>query len=217
MLSKEQSQHIIKRGTYYPGLNITAQMGRLNDTEDAALEVRLNGGYYVDRPQSATIFFICDQDNDENLLRFSHASDGNHHFDWSSKHFCSTRDPEQEPEEELISPQVGDHSSGRVWTILLSSGCAVGILAYLVYKPPKALKRRLQSYIRDHPSLLRFRVGENVLVRWAHEELELEAGEEDHMINDEGTDYFDIDEQIPLKPSPRKGLGGRLHGYGAAK
>ncbi|PSS08914.1 hypothetical protein PHLCEN_2v3404 [Hermanssonia centrifuga] len=70
-----------------------------------------------------------------------------------------------------------------------------------------------ESYVKKHPSLLKFRVGEGVLIRWASEDLELENGEEDLMVNGANASYGDDEEQIPLKPSPRKG---HLTGYGTA-
>ena len=51
--------------------------------------------------------------------------------------------------------------------------------------------------------MLRFRVAENVLVRWAYEDLPLDESEEDVMVNGSSVNYLRDDEQIPLKPSPR--------------
>lgn len=82
--------------------------------------------------------------------------------------------------------------------------CAAGGIAYLVYFPPRFVRRHAQKYLKDHPSLLRFRVGENVLVRWAHEELNLEE-EEGLMIDGDDVNGFSEEQHIPLKPSPRKG------------
>ncbi|KAJ7723671.1 hypothetical protein B0H16DRAFT_1598203 [Mycena metata] len=58
--------------------------------------------------------------------------------------------------------------------------------------------------------------GEGRLVRWAHEDLELD---EDIMVN--GSDAYDEaddtgDESIPLRPSPRKGGGRGVKNYGSA-
>ncbi len=83
----------------------------------------------------------------------------------------------------------------------------------MLYSPPRSVRRRFQSYVKKHPSLLKFRVGEGVLIRWASEDLELENGEEDLMVNGANASYGDDEEQIPLKPSPRKG---HLTGYGTA-
>ncbi|KAF7315085.1 hypothetical protein MIND_00022700 [Mycena indigotica] len=63
------------------------------------------------------------------------------------------------------------------------------------------------------------RAGEGKLVRWAQEDLELDA-EDDVMVN--GADAYDDfemgagDEYIPLRPSPRKGGRGRVKNYGSA-
>lgn len=71
------------------------------------------------------------------------------------------------------------------------------------------------SFLKSRPSLLRFRVGERVLLRWVEEEeMELADSEEDVMVNGDGESIFFADEEsIPLKPSPRKG---RVVSYGSA-
>ena len=64
----------------------------------------------------------------------------------------------------------------------------------------------MQRYAKSHPSLLRFRVGESVLVRWAHEDLDLREEEEGLVVEgDDVNALVDEEEHIPLKPSPRKG------------
>ena len=68
--------------------------------------------------------------------------------------------------------------------------------------------------MRSRPSFTRFRVGEHVLLRWAQEDMGYENGEEDHMVNGEqDPDFYADEEQIPLKPSPRKG---HVPSYGSA-
>lgn len=94
------------------------------------------------------------------------------------------------------------------------------ISIYFIYYPPRRLRRFLSSWIKARPSLLRFRVGERVLVRWVQEDLELDDGDEDFMVNGGGRDRESIfavdeneDEAIPLSPSPRKMQG--FSGYGS--
>lgn len=90
----------------------------------------------------------------------------------------------------------------------------VAIVGYVLYRPPRPLRQRVIAFLKSRPSLLRFRVGENVLVRWAEEDIELLDGEEDVMVNGDGESIFFADEEsIPLKPSPRKG---RILSYGSA-
>ena len=62
-----------------------------------------------------------------------------------------------------------------------------------------------------------FRVGEGKLVRWAQEDMEILADEEDFMVNANANGDEDlglIDEYIPLKPSPRKNF---MPNYGSAR
>ncbi len=93
--------------------------------------------------------------------------------------------------------------------LLLSSCTALATLAYLAWRPPVRVRQYVSRFIKTHPRLARFRVGERVLVRWAYEDLEMEEaayapGEEDTMVNG-GTGVGAMGEGIPLKPSPRKG------------
>ncbi|OJT07763.1 hypothetical protein TRAPUB_1355 [Trametes pubescens] len=99
--------------------------------------------------------------------------------------------------------------------LLLSSFTAVLALVYVAWFPPARVRQAVSRFRKAHPRLARFRVGERVLMRWAYEDLEMEdgygygEGEEDVMVN-----YApEVEEGIPLKPSPR--LGG-FAGYGAA-
>ena len=62
----------------------------------------------------------------------------------------------------------------------------------------------MQQHLKNHPSLLRFRVGENVLVRWAHEDVLLDDMDDETVVNGDDVNYVYEEEQIPLKPSPRK-------------
>lgn len=63
----------------------------------------------------------------------------------------------------------------------------------------------ITKYVKTHPWLLRSRVGERVLVRWAYEDFSVDGAEEDTMVNDrEFEGMIALDEQIPLKPSPRR-------------
>ena len=80
---------------------------------------------------------------------------------------------------------------------------------------PAFIRRYLRSVAKAHPTLLRSRVGENVLVRWA-EDVGME-GDEDVMVNGGlGMGYAfgraAEEEQIPLKPSPKLSVGS----YGSA-
>ncbi|KAI9064716.1 hypothetical protein FKP32DRAFT_1591189 [Trametes sanguinea] len=109
---------------------------------------------------------------------------------------------------------ISNRGSRAKLALLLSSFTAVLVLAYLAWFPPTRVRQYVTRFLKAHPRLARFRVGERVLVRWAYEDLELEDeyadGEEDVMVN------FAPEadpEGIPLKPSPR--LGG-FSGYGAA-
>ncbi len=97
--------------------------------------------------------------------------------------------------------------------LLLSSSTAVMALAYLVWRPPARVRHYVTRFVKAHPRLGRFRVGEHVLVRWAYEDLEMDEdlGEEDTMVNFSPAE--EVDEGIPLKPSPRKG---RWTSYGTA-
>ncbi|KAL7284230.1 hypothetical protein ACG7TL_001512 [Trametes sanguinea] len=109
---------------------------------------------------------------------------------------------------------ISNRGSRAKLALLLSSFTALLVLAYLAWFPPTRVRQYVTRFLKAHPRLTRFRVGERVLVRWAYEDLELgdeyADGEEDVMVN------FAPEadpEGIPLKPSPR--LGG-FSGYGAA-
>ncbi|EIW55777.1 uncharacterized protein TRAVEDRAFT_30502 [Trametes versicolor FP-101664 SS1] len=111
-------------------------------------------------------------------------------------------------------PLLG-RASRQTLVLLLSSFTAVLALVYVAWFPPARVRQAVSRFMKAHPRLARFRVGERVLMRWAYEDLEMEdgygygEGEEDVMVN-----YApEVEEGIPLKPSPR--LGG-FAGYGAA-
>ena len=89
---------------------------------------------------------------------------------------------------------------------------AVGVLAWLIYSPPRVLRRRVQQYLKAHPALLRFRVGEGVLVRWAqHEDVLLDDMDDDAtVVHGDDVHYADEEEQIPLKPSPHRTRSGHI-------
>ncbi|KAI0929449.1 hypothetical protein AcV7_005300 [Taiwanofungus camphoratus] len=170
---------------------------------------------------------------------------GTYAFTWRTKHACSqalpgrtstatpakpTKAPESEPdpdappkddesegdERKLIDPDIiAGRSRRSMMTAFLSSAAVIFLVMYTVYFPPRRLQHFITSYVKSHPSLLRSRVGERVLVRWAHEDFGLEAGEEDVMVNADGQfEALAMDEQIPLKPSPRRSAA--LANYGSA-
>ncbi|GBE84263.1 hypothetical protein BKA93DRAFT_534641 [Sparassis latifolia] len=118
-------------------------------------------------------------------------------------------------EQNLIDPDVlAGRSRRSMMTIFICSASVVAILVYALYFPPRRLQHLVTSYVKTHPSLLRARVGERVLVRWADEDFVLDGGEEDVMVN--ADEQFDaLDEQIPLKPSPRR--SSVLTNYGSAR
>ena len=102
--------------------------------------------------------------------------------------------------------------------LLLSSCTAFATLGYLAWRPPVRVRRYVTRFVKAHPRLGRFRVRENVLVRWAYEDLDMDEGElgygdgeEDTMVNFAPEE--EVGEGIPLKPSPRKG---RWTNYGTA-
>ncbi|KAJ3540976.1 hypothetical protein NM688_g6149 [Phlebia brevispora] len=218
-LSPQHCDHIIQSGNYYPGLNVTAQMVKWGERHDPVLSIHMLGGYYVDRRQSLTIFFDCHKDAEKpSLHHFEGGWEGNHMLSLRSRSSCpqAAGDPpaDEVGDDELISLPSKDRAIHKIWMIILSSVCAILLVAYCIHSPPKRFRKRFQEYLKKHPSLLRFRVGENVLVRWAYEDLALDESEEDVMVNATNDNYLGDDEQIPLKPSPRKPL---IASYGAAK
>lgn len=117
--------------------------------------------------------------------------------------------------------------------LLISRGSIIIVsLSIFSYKHPNRLNLMITDHIKpvfqrlslslNLDSLPRLSIphslkpaGENRLMRWAHEDLELD---EDLMVN--GRDAYDEpdevgDEYIPLRPSPRK-VGRGVKNYGSA-
>ncbi|PIL27448.1 hypothetical protein GSI_10597 [Ganoderma sinense ZZ0214-1] len=191
------------------------------------LHVRLHGGHYMYAPQKADFQFLCDPNRDEpSSPAYAWFWNGTHTFQWRTKHACGSQRAVPPPADKPPSGGVGDEdqdmppsddeselrngfpfsgSISRTRMILFLSSCtAIATLAYLAWRPPARIRQYVSRFVKAHPRLARFRVGERVLVRWAYEDLEMaEAvyapGEEDTMVNGE------MGEGIPLKPSPRKG------------
>ncbi|KAH9896810.1 hypothetical protein C8Q73DRAFT_687159 [Cubamyces lactineus] len=208
------------------------------------LHIHLHGGFYVYRHQKADIQFVCDHDADEPTSpSFSWAWNGTYTFQWRTKHACgrsigtgtatatmpakptssgpaepaeNDSPPVDVPEDLADDPRgISGRMSHSLLVLVLSSFTALLALVYVAWFPPARVRQYVTRFVKAHPRLARFRVGERVLMRWAYEDLELVdeygygEGEEDVMVN------FAPDadpEGIPLKPSPR--LGGRT-GYGA--
>ncbi|KAH9849418.1 hypothetical protein C2E23DRAFT_935780 [Lenzites betulinus] len=125
-------------------------------------------------------------------------------------------DDEELPDKELADGRpFGGRTTRSMMVLLLSSFTAVLALAYVAWFPPPRVRQAVSRFVKAHPRLARWRVGERVLMRWAYEDLEMDdgygygEGEEDVMVNFAAMP----EEGIPLKPSPR--LGG-VSGYGAA-
>ena len=118
--------------------------------------------------------------------------------------------PPSEVPEDLADDARGiaGRMSRSLLVLVLSSFTALLALVYVAWFPPARVRQYVTRFMKAHPRLARFRVGERVLMRWAYEDLELVdefgygEGEEDVMVN------FAPDadpEGIPLKPSPRHG------------
>ena len=89
---------------------------------------------------------------------------------------------------------------------------------YLAHRPPRRLRRAVLAYMKAHPRVMHSRAGEQVLIRWAREDLIFDAGDEDTLVNGPlpmpaVRTGAGIDEGIPLKPSPRPMLP---NNYGSA-
>ncbi|KAJ7910502.1 hypothetical protein B0H13DRAFT_2012289 [Mycena leptocephala] len=138
-------------------------------------------------------------------------------------------EPSEPNEEDQLLESDRQRKSRRSTAIIFAVIFIIIIsLSIISYKYPDRLNIFLTEHIQpifhrlslDH--LPRFSLpnslkpaGEGRLVRWAHEDLELD---EDFMVN--GSDAFDEtddngDEYIPLRPSPRKG-GRGVKNYGSA-
>lgn len=216
-----ENNPIIKDGEYKPGVAITARMAPTwasGSKGQDVLSVRFYGGYYVDTPHFAAFHFMCELEHENSKLEHSHTHDGIHFFVWRTPHACGSAQaapPGPPADEQDLAASPVARAAARYWTLLLTSAAAVGLVAYAVYAPPRPLRRRAQQFLKAHPALLRFRVGEGVLVRWAHEDVLL-ADLEDEPTVVHGDDVHDLDaeEQIPLKPSPHRTRSGHLS-YGS--
>ncbi|RPD65422.1 hypothetical protein L226DRAFT_530997 [Lentinus tigrinus ALCF2SS1-7] len=178
---------------------------------------------------------------------YSWTWNGTHTFQWRSRHACAsmrakplpskdrpTQPPEDsedettpptddesptdgQPEELVDAHPFSGHTARSTMILLLSSFTAVVTLTYLAWHPPARVRQYVTRFVKAHPRLGRWRVGESVLVRWAYEDLEMDEdfgygeGEEDTMVNFAPEE--EAGEGIPLKPSPRKG---RWPSYGTA-
>ncbi|KAI0717444.1 autophagy-related protein 27-domain-containing protein [Cerioporus squamosus] len=170
---------------------------------------------------------------------------GTHTFQWRTRHACGSMrakpqpptdrpEPSQDSDEDETLPPPDDESpddgepeelvdgdpfsrrTARSMMVLLLSSCtAVVTLAYLAWHPPARVRQYVTRFVKAHPRLGRWRVGERVLLRWAYEDFEMGEdfgeGEEDTMVNFASEE--ETGEGIPLKPSPRKG---RWPSYGTA-
>ncbi|GJE92492.1 hypothetical protein PsYK624_086460 [Phanerochaete sordida] len=220
-----ENNPIIKEGEYKPGVSITARMApswASGSKSGDVLSIRYYGGYYVDTPQFAAFHFVCEREHENSKLAHAHTHDGIHFFTWKTPHACGSQHatppqgsppPQDEQEEQDLAPPAWSGRSGATtWTLLLSTAAAVGVLAWLVYSPPRVLRRRVQQFLKAHPALLRFRVGESVLVRWAqNEDVLLDDMDDDAtVVHGDDVHYADEEEQIPLKPSPHRTRTGHI-------
>lgn len=108
--------------------------------------------------------------------------------------------PEENPtdEQQEFLPPTNSNSWSLTITLLMISSVLI-IATRLFYA-------RLRGLLRSYQKPNRFRVGETMLLRWAHEDMNFDDEEEDTMVNG--------GEEIPLKPSPRKNFVIR---YGSAQ
>ncbi|KAI0343849.1 hypothetical protein BDW22DRAFT_1419677 [Trametopsis cervina] len=211
-LGAEDVKKFVRYGRYNPGLNAQAEMVRRWNATEASLRVKLHGGYYVYEKQSAVIDFVCEEDHSNSIFRYLWTNSGDHYFVWKSPHACvqsregnsPTDTDNSEDEQNLVSPPIGMRTNRAIWALVAITTTITAIAAYLIYFPPRLFRKLVSRYLKNHPSLLRFRVGENVLVRWAHDEIDLDGEEPLFIDGDDINHYVDDEEGIPLKPSPRK-------------
>ncbi|KAI1798279.1 autophagy-related protein 27-domain-containing protein [Ganoderma leucocontextum] len=229
------AMHLPNITHYRPGVNATAQLTPARENPNGrVLHVRLHGGHYMYGPQKADFQFLCDRSVGEpSTPTYAWSWNGTHTFQWRTKHACGTQravpppaDKDKEPlppvgDEDQDVPPPDDESDGQElrgghpfsdratrmrMILLLSSFTALATIAYVAWRPPARMRHYVSRFVKAHPRLARFRVGERVLVRWAYEDMEMEEayapGEEDTMVN---WGAGEIGEGIPLKPSPRKG------------
>ncbi|THH17934.1 hypothetical protein EW146_g2971 [Bondarzewia mesenterica] len=175
---------------------------------------------------------------------FGWSFNGTHTFNWRTKHSCAsvqaapqqpqpTSPPEDAPAEdhnppptEVLDPptehdgqklteppSLSDGSRHAITTILLCTTAGLFLVGYLIVHPPSPIRRRLTPYVRSfRRSRFRGAIGESKLLQWAQEDMALM--EEDEMVNAHGENIFGLDEHIPLKPSPKKGL---MSNYGTTR
>ncbi|KZT02824.1 uncharacterized protein LAESUDRAFT_729791 [Laetiporus sulphureus 93-53] len=226
---------------YVPGLNITAKLVPADtETKHDILHLHLHGGYYTRLQQKADFQFICDHNAEEPTSpTIGWDWRGTHTFEWRTKHACGqamSAPPPNEPvsptqpppdddappkdvedddtpgEKKLLDPGFFGGRSRRSVVTMFASASLICAIVFLVYFPPRRLRRFLTSYVKAHPRVMRSHVGERVLVRWAREDFAIGPGEEDVMINAEAAA---LAEQIPLKPAPRRPVVSNYQ-YGSA-
>ncbi|KAA1472706.1 hypothetical protein DENSPDRAFT_839047 [Dentipellis sp. KUC8613] len=201
------------------GMSVTATMRQSDGKTHPYLQIRMTGGNYVDKPQSALLVFGCNHKLEEptkpaHLWNWN----GTHVFTWFTKHACAhahsadsapdAPPADAPPNDELIEtpPERYWTSKHSLTTILLCTAAVLFGLGYTFIHPPPPLRRRMAPVIRRiRRSRFSSAVGENKLLRWAQEDLALaDFDEEDEMVNARGSDDIEgWDEQIPLKPSPK--------------
>lgn len=81
------------------------------------------------------------------------------------------------------------------------SSCIIISLGYLIYSPPAPIRQFIQSHVGSRLT----RIRADRLIRWAEEDIAMLEDEEGVMVNaDDRVDYDTMDEEIPLKPSPKR-------------
>ncbi|KDQ53930.1 hypothetical protein JAAARDRAFT_38901 [Jaapia argillacea MUCL 33604] len=89
---------------YWSGLNATAELGKTEDRHPA-LNLRLHGGYYVDKPHKALFNFICDHKVEEpSSPKYSWSWNGTHTFTWATQHACGKALAEDPPATSTAPP-----------------------------------------------------------------------------------------------------------------
>lgn len=114
--------------------------------------------------------------------------------------------PEENPtdEQQEFLPPVNSNPWSIIFILFMISSVLI-IATRLFYA-------RLRGLLRLYQKPNRFRVGETMLLRWVHEDMNFDDEEEDTMVN--GGDGLITGEEIPLKPSPRKNF---VIQYGSAQ
>ncbi|KAI0049347.1 hypothetical protein FA95DRAFT_1604471 [Auriscalpium vulgare] len=196
----------------------------------SALRLRMFGGQYVQKPHRVMLDLLCDPgEGAEPSPTWSW--NGTYAFTWKTKYACASGQPKGAPAEDhthepppedatppaddlLTTPPMVGQRVRSVVTILLLSGGAIFGVAYLILRPPMAVRRHTTPLLRAfRRSRFRSAIGESKLLRWAQEDMAL-LEEEDEMVNAHGDIEFEaFNEQIPLKPSP----GRVFANYGTAQ